>query len=143
MAKRRQKPFYFVSEEEYRLLQKLCKKSFPGEDLSLENLRNLTSQPNNEAPPTAHPGPEERVAVTDEAGPLAAASDEPLEVSDVPLPEIVGLHKDLGCLMEDAQGEYRAVPLPRPLNGQWTNARQAIWALSQGLGLTSQSVIGC
>lgn len=144
MAKRRQKPFYFVSEEEYRLLQKLCKKSFPNEDLSLENLRILASQSNNGSSTTVFSGPGGKVAEVDEAAaPLPIAAEAPSESSDVPLPEIVGLHKDLGCLMEDAQGEYRKVSLPRRFDSQWTNVCQDIWALNQEPGLTSQSVIGC
>lgn len=33
------------------------------------------------------------------------------ERGDIPLPEIVNLHHDLGCLMADAQGEYRMYTL--------------------------------
>ncbi|KAL2206876.1 hypothetical protein CC79DRAFT_1358677 [Sarocladium strictum] len=44
VTKRRQKPFYFVSEEEYRLLRELCARCYPDEDLDVPNLRRLASE---------------------------------------------------------------------------------------------------
>ncbi|RMJ09838.1 hypothetical protein CDV36_010537 [Fusarium kuroshium] len=103
-GKQRKKPFYFVSEEEYRLLYQLCQQTFPNQSLSIFNLRQLTSQsvtitsqgegsPNSiKYTPSSNPG-----------RPTVPA----LEGTDVPLPEIINLHNDLGCLMADAQGNYR------------------------------------
>lgn len=114
MTKRRQKPFYFVSEEEYRLLRRLCEQSFPDDDLSLENLRNLVAQGGNGSPTNGLSRPGGQITAADEIEPSeTAVVDTPMETDDVPLPEIVGLHEDLGCLVADAQGVYRRVGLPR------------------------------
>jgi len=55
---------------------------------------------------------------TDKASPQGDVLDSAREESDATLPEIVDLHQDLGCLMIDAQGEYRMFFLPntRTLN---------------------------
>lgn len=107
IAKRRQKPYYFVSEEEYRLLYQICKQWLPGEDLSIPNLRRLASQSPQATPlntasmPTAPDATTESPERTRDLGATSA------EREDVPLPEIVNLHEDIGCLLTDAQGENR------------------------------------
>ena len=115
IARRSQKPFYFVSEEEYRLLCKLCKRSYPGEDLNLPNLRRLVSaglstsaarqqdavaaNNVNTAINETHSPVEKRVAKISED--LISNRD------DIPLLEIVSLASDLGCMLLDIRGVYR------------------------------------
>lgn len=111
IAKRRQKPFYFVSEEEYRLLRDLCSQFYPDEDLTLPTLRRLASErkngPRQELRATvtnAEPSIEgsEGVETPDKSPPGVSTVQE-----DLLLPEITSLHHDLGCLLPDAHGEYR------------------------------------
>ncbi|KAF4333078.1 hypothetical protein FBEOM_13115 [Fusarium beomiforme] len=123
MEKRRQKPFYFVSEEEYRLLRELCSNCFPDEELTIPNLRRLieenkrlvlqsqtdVSTPTLSLVEVAIPDP-----IPDHTGDsldqgniiLQEVQDEQAE-DEILLPEIVNLHHDLGCLLADAHGEYR------------------------------------
>jgi len=58
---------------------------------------------------------------TDEASPQGDVLHSAREESDVTLPEIVNLHQDLGCLMVDAQGEYRTFFLPNTRTLNWPN----------------------
>lgn len=118
MAKRRQKPFYFVSEEEYRLLRELCTRCYPDEDLDLPSLRRLAAKTSN----ASRRGDVLRqdVSLSDAVGEATGThqstetpAKDPSTVSeyeegeDIPLPEITNLHNDLGCLLLDAYGEYR------------------------------------
>ncbi|KAF9773349.1 hypothetical protein IL306_008882 [Fusarium sp. DS 682] len=124
MEKRRQKPFYFVSEEEYRLLRELCGNCFPDEELTIPNLRRLIEE--NKKPvsqgqadvstPTMYlveaAVPELISDHSDNAVDqgdiiLQEVEDDQVEEEEILLPEIVNLHHDLGCLLADAHGEYR------------------------------------
>jgi aldehyde dehydrogenase (NAD+) len=106
-AKRRQKPYYFVSEEEYRLLHLVCQKCLPDEELTVTNLRRLASQSTQAASQTIASTPIAQDDITDDYEGARASVGASEEREDVPLPEIVNLHKDLGCLLSDAQGEHR------------------------------------
>ncbi|RSL82331.1 hypothetical protein CEP51_005252 [Fusarium floridanum] len=103
-GKQRKKPFYFVSEEEYRLLYQLCQQTFPNQPLSIPNLRQLTSQSatinlqSEDSPNVIKDTPSSNPEPSTVASPHG---------TDVPLPEIINLHNDLGCLMADTQGNYR------------------------------------
>jgi hypothetical protein len=126
MEKRRQKPFYFVSEEEYRLLRDLCSNCFPDEELTIPNLRRLIDE--NKKPAlqqTDISTPTMSLVEVSAVNPITDRGDEPLdqgeillqdvgndqvEEEEILLPEIVNLHHDLGCLLADAHGEYRKVP---------------------------------
>lgn len=122
MEKRRQKPFYFVSEEEYRLLRELCSNCFPEEELTIPNLRRLIDE--NKKPPfktqTDIATPTMSLIEVSAEAPLIDCGDESIDQSqvllhdveesreeEILLPEIVNLHHDLGCLLADAHGEYR------------------------------------
>ncbi|KAF5646996.1 uncharacterized protein FTJAE_1827 [Fusarium tjaetaba] len=124
MEKRRQKPFYFVSEEEYRLLRELCSKCFPDEELTIPNLRRLIDE--NQKPTfktqTDIATPTMSLIEVSADAPLIGCGDEPIDQGqasldaveetqaqeeEILLPEIVNLHQDLGCLLADSHGEYR------------------------------------
>ncbi|KAK2676888.1 hypothetical protein RAB80_005628 [Fusarium oxysporum f. sp. vasinfectum] len=124
MEKRRQKPFYFVSEEEYRLLRELCSNCFPDEELTIPNLRRLINE--NKKPAfktqTDIATPTMSLIEVSAEAPIIDCGDEPIdqgeillqdveesqvEEEEILLPEIVNLHHDLGCLLADAHGEYR------------------------------------
>jgi hypothetical protein len=127
MEKRRQKPFYFVSEEEYRLLRELCSKCFPDEELTIPNLRRLIDDNHKPAFKTQADiaTPTMSLIEVSADAPLIDCGDEPIdqgqvlldavdetqvEEEEILLPEIVNLHQDLGCLLADTHGEYRKLP---------------------------------
>ena len=116
IAQRRQKPFYYVSEEEYRLLHQICKNCLPGQDLSVPNLRLLasrggpqivTSPTNGSKPTTPSEAAPDNPRRSREAGSASVERED-----DVQLSEIVDLHEDLGCLLPDTDGEHRRTPIP-------------------------------
>lgn len=129
ISKRRQKPFYFVSEEEYRLLRELCRCCFPEEELTIPNLRRLVSEQKKavslrddslrdasqtDVSQRDASQSDDSMSISTGTDAATAGSDNPKTPTDIPaeqdntpLPEIVNLHQDLGCLMADANGEYR------------------------------------
>ncbi len=112
MGKRRQKPYYFVSEEEYRLLLEVCRHHLPNQDLSLAALRSLASgyaaaktQSHTQTLQTSHVTPED-LHLGDED-----ASNQRANAGDVTLEELTDLYKDLGCMLVDAKGQHRRFAL--------------------------------
>ena len=106
MGKRRQKPYYFVAEEEYRLLQQICGHYLPAEELTLLNLRSLVSSlpktpQASDCSPTVAIDPR-----TTQQEDETATEDAVVPRNDVLLPEIVDLHETLGCMFVDPLGEY-------------------------------------
>lgn len=119
LNKRNQRPFYYVSEEEYCLLCELCSYCFPGEELTTSNLRRLVSEQkkalsSNQADiSTPNITIVERIP-THTSNPIDQNTILPrnrtknqTEQQSILLPEIVNLRHDLGCLVVDAHGEYR------------------------------------
>ncbi|KAG5777685.1 hypothetical protein H9Q73_008642 [Fusarium xylarioides] len=152
MEKRRQKPFYFVSEEEYRLLRELCSKCFPEEELTIPNLRRLIDD--NQKPAfktqTDIATPTMSLIEVSAEAPLIDCGDEPIdqgeillhdleeaqaEEEEILLPEIVNLHHDLGCLLADAHGEYRYMGAE---SGASFNSAVRSWMLRMGAGTRSK-----
>lgn len=90
-------------------MHQLCTKSFPGQDLSIPNLRRLASQTQNATVGTPDFAPTPST-VDAEDGSGEASSEDAISLragrSDIPLPEIVNIHQDLGCLIVDGQGEH-------------------------------------
>ncbi|KAF4443391.1 hypothetical protein F53441_11440 [Fusarium austroafricanum] len=149
MEKRRQKPFYFVSEEEYRLLRELCSQCFPHEDLSIPNLRRLISKHKSAESQTDGSAP--TIVVASAADPIDAHNtkspeedqvllqadiDNVDEEADILLPEIVNLHHELGCLLADAHGEYRYMGAE---SGVSFNSAVRSWMMRMGPGTRSKS----
>ena len=119
LSKRRQKPFYFVSEEEYRLLHEVCSNVFPGQELTVPNLRRLASEQRKTASligasTSESTGFDAAAAVSEDAGSASDVPSTQQRNSDVPLPEIVNLYQEMGCLLADGQGEYRNQSVPQP-----------------------------
>ncbi|KAF5559218.1 hypothetical protein FMEXI_91 [Fusarium mexicanum] len=152
MEKRRQKPFYFVSEEEYRLLRELCSNCFPDEELTIPNLRRLIDE--NKKPAfkaqTDIATPTMSLIEVSAEAPLIDCEDETLdqgegllqdveetqaEEEEILLPEIVNLHHDLGCLLADAHGEYRYMGAE---SGASFNSAVRSWMLRMGAGTRSK-----
>ncbi|KAF5552816.1 Zn(II)2Cys6 transcription factor (Eurofung) [Fusarium napiforme] len=152
MEKRRQKPFYFVSEEEYRLLRELCSKCFPDEELTIPNLRRLIDD--NQKPvlktQTDIATPTMSLIEVSADAPLVDCGDEPIdqgevllhdveethvEEEEIFLPEIVNLHQDLGCLLADTHGEYRYMGAE---SGVSFNSAVRSWMLRMGAGTRSK-----
>src|SRR6478736_8004576 len=168
MEKRRQKPFYFVSEEEYRLLRELCSNCFPDEELTIPNLRRLINE--NKKPAfktqTDIATPTMSLIEVSAEAPIIDCGDEPIdqgeillqdveesqvEEEEILLPEIVNLHHDLGCLLADAHGEYREfLPAHSPCpfltragymgaeSGASFNSAVRSWMLRMGAGTRSK-----
>ncbi|KAJ4029350.1 hypothetical protein NW758_013579 [Fusarium oxysporum] len=152
MEKRRQKPFYFVSEEEYRLLRELCSNCFPDEELTIPNLRRLINE--NKKPAfksqTDIATPTMSLIEVSAEAPIINCGDEPIdqgeillqdveesqaEEEEILLPEIVNLHHDLGCLLADAHGEYRYMGAE---SGASFNSAVRSWMLRMGAGTRSK-----
>ncbi|VTT81633.1 unnamed protein product [Fusarium fujikuroi] len=150
MEKRRQKPFYFVSEEEYRLLRELCSNCFPDEELTISNLRRLIDE--NKKPAfktqTDITTPTMSLIEVSAEAPLIECGDEPIDQGgallhdveesqeeEILLPEIVNLHHDLGCLLADAHGEYRYMGAE---SGASFNSAVRSWMLRMGAATRSR-----
>ncbi|RKL39295.1 hypothetical protein BFJ72_g6767 [Fusarium proliferatum] len=150
MEKRRQKPFYFVSEEEYRLLRELCSNCFPDEELTIPNLRRLIDE--NKKPTfktqTDIATPIMSLIEVSAEAPLIDCGDESIDQGgallhdveesqeeEILLPEIVNLHHDLGCLLADAHGEYRYMGAE---SGASFNSAVRSWMLRMGAGTRSR-----
>ncbi|RBR14409.1 hypothetical protein FVER53590_04341 [Fusarium verticillioides] len=148
MEKRRQKPFYFVSEEEYRLLRELCSRCFPDEELTIPNLRRLIDDNHKPAFKTQADiaTPTMSLIEVSADAPLIDCGDEPIdqgqvlldavdetqvEEEEILLPEIVNLHQDLGCLLADTHGEYRYMGAE---SGVSFNSAVRSWMLRMGAG---------
>ncbi|KAH7213155.1 hypothetical protein DER44DRAFT_692412, partial [Fusarium oxysporum] len=152
MEKRRQKPFYFVSEEEYRLLRELCSNCFPDEELTIPNLRRLIDENKKPAFKTqtyVSTPTMSLIEVSAEAS-ILDCGDEAIdqgevllhdveeaqtEEEEILLPEIVNLHHDLGCLLADAHGEYRYMGAE---SGASFNSAVRSWMLRMGAGARSK-----
>ncbi|KAF5967708.1 hypothetical protein FBULB1_11088 [Fusarium bulbicola] len=152
MEKRRQKPFYFVSEEEYRLLRELCSNCFPDEELTIPNLRRLIDENKRPAFKTQKDiaTPTMSLIEVSAEAPLIDCGDETIdqgevllqdgeetqaEDEEILLPEIVNLHHDLGCLLADAHGEYRYMGAE---SGASFNSAVRSWMLRMGAGTRSK-----
>ena len=111
VGKRKQRPYYFVSEEQYGHMAKLIKHHY-GPDIDLETLRSLTADIDDgtETSPTdpsaTSPNPSPKKA--ESSAPPATPSPEKTDSQEgVPLEDIDSLHQQLGCMMQDSTGEYR------------------------------------
>ncbi|KAM5515580.1 fungal specific transcription factor [Fusarium oxysporum f. sp. phaseoli] len=152
MEKRRQKPFYFVSEEEYRLLRELCSNCFPDEELTIPNLRRLINENKKPAFKTQTDIATPTISLIEVSAeaPIIDCGDEPIdqgetllqdveesqaEEEEILLPEIVNLHHDLGCLLADAHGEYRYMGAE---SGASFNSAVRSWMLRMGAGTRSK-----
>lgn len=112
VGKRKQRPYYFVSEEQYKHMARLIAHHY-GPDLDLPTLRNLASGigPSSDSSPDQMPTPnvgtspaKTESTQSDVHGPVAE-KQEPQE--GVALDEIDSLHEQLGCMLQDSSGEYR------------------------------------
>lgn len=100
----KQRPYYHVSEEEYRCSMQILQHFLPEEELNLVTLRAIAKdiKSGNSPKPIYN-------FKTDKA------DSEPLEGtasndSEPDTEEIGDLHEQLGCLMRDSLGEYRMLP---------------------------------
>lgn len=100
-------------------MHEVCSNVFPGQELTVPNLRRLASEQRKTASligasTSESTGTDAAVEVSEDAG---SASDVPTHQnnSDVPLPEIVNLYQEMGCLLADAQGKYRNQSIPSAL----------------------------
>ena len=110
-GKRRQRPFYRVSEEEYRLMSRVLRYHYPGHCLDVSDLRNIAAsiETSPESQHKNHPLSPETVATS-------ASNDKSCQVGDtgtdpasevLHLEEIRALNEDLGHLLLDSAGTFR------------------------------------
>lgn len=115
IEKRKQKPFYFVSEEEYRHLVKLLKHYLPNHSLDLPTLRSLAANIDG-----GYSAQETQNAVSvDDAMtfsplPFHEAPQSPeeemagrLRLEQVSHHDLHVIYDKLGHLLADARGQYR------------------------------------
>lgn len=112
VGKRKQRPYYFVSEEQYQHMAKLITHHY-GPNIDLATLRSLTANidDGNDTSPTdpstSSPNPSPRKGATSRTGDSQDAVGKTESPDGVPLEEIDSLHEQLGCMMQDSTGEYR------------------------------------
>lgn len=137
ITKRRKRPYYFVSEEEFRDMQAILKSYLPDDDLTPETLRSLAQQCRHQKPPTPQPNPPpiatQPVAPSTPVSVSAFVAPSPPETTrktpdgnsrensdfepnpdDAVLQDAVCFHQKLGCLLADSLGEYRRSRRFRP-----------------------------
>lgn len=125
LGKRRQRPYYFVSEEEFRNMQDIMSYYLPETVLSPENLRSLAAECKSKTSRNiSHDLPASPLSLSPifETASSSGLENEfdsfPIDnVSDIAecekdsenlvLHEVFVLHQRLGCLLEDSQGQYR------------------------------------
>jgi hypothetical protein len=112
VGKRKQRPYYFVSEEQYQLMAKLVIHHY-GPSIDLPTLRGLVAQvdhsedgtPNTLSTPSISISPSKSGPVPSQQNASTAERQE--SETGVPLEEIDSLHEQLGCMLRDSSGEYR------------------------------------
>ncbi|TVY82146.1 putative transcriptional regulatory protein [Lachnellula suecica] len=102
-SRRKQRPFYHVTEEEYRSGMQILQHLLPSKDLSPETLRDIAKK--------LQDGENiETISMSNlQEGADVLNIDNVRAVADPEVEEVEDLHGQLGCLMEDSLGEYRYV----------------------------------
>jgi len=102
-ARPKQRPYYHVSEEEYRCSMQILRHFLQKEDLNLETLRTIAKDLKIDT--TNHQQTQRRDSKATDDSP---ESEEAVQNDSEPDTEEIGdLHEQLGCLMQDSLGEYR------------------------------------
>lgn len=143
-GKRKQRPYYYVSEEEYALLKKIVQHQIPDEHIDLSVLREFASQldandhlsPSVRSPSVLAPEQQPLSELQDAQDPHEAlAQGEERVVAE----EIKNLHADLGCMMVDSTGEYSTCHTP-PKASRCSNGCKDLSELIRELASTQQFV---
>jgi hypothetical protein len=112
VGKRKQRPYYFVSEEQYKHMAKLINHHY-GPDIDLTTLRNLVAalDPSIDASPNQMPTPSMGISPTKSESLQSDSNTSSVEKQEpqdsVALDDIDSLHEQLGCMLQDSSGEYR------------------------------------
>ncbi|ETN46375.1 uncharacterized protein HMPREF1541_00559 [Cyphellophora europaea CBS 101466] len=112
VGKRKQRPYYFVSEEQYKHMAKLIAHHY-GPDIDLTTLRTLAAGIDNssDGSPNQMPTPSIGMSSTKSESIHSGAPDDVVEKQEpqegVALDDIDSLHEQLGCMLKDSTGEYR------------------------------------
>lgn len=99
----KQRPYYHVSEEEYRCSMQILQHFLPDEELNLTTLRAIAKDIKNGNSP--QPVYNFKTDKADSEPFEGTASND----SEPDTEEIGDLHEQLGCLMRDSLGEYRII----------------------------------
>jgi hypothetical protein len=103
-ARPKQRPYYHVSEEEYRCSMQILQHFLQKDDLNLETLRSIAKDLKIDTANTQQQTQRHGSKTTDES----PGSEEAVQNDSEPDTEEIGdLHEQLGCLMQDSLGEYR------------------------------------
>jgi hypothetical protein len=109
VGKRKQRPYYFVSEEQYKLMAQLVAHHH-GPSIDLPTLRGLVAnfdQSDGASPNTlSAPSVGDPATESESMGPRRKREKHESRAA-VPLDEIDSLHEQLGCMLRDSSGEYR------------------------------------
>jgi len=101
--RRKQRPFYHVTEEEYRCGMQILQHLLPSKDLSSETLRDIARK-------LEGGGTIEEATIPPEHKEFGGLDqNDGLATADADVEEVEDLHDQLGCLMEDSLGEYRNI----------------------------------
>lgn len=95
---RKQRPFYHVTEEEYRLSMLILQHHYPDRELNLDALRTIVDD-------LKRAGGE--VSGTTLAGVCETSEIELSSNSDVESERLAVLHKEIACVQRDYWGRYR------------------------------------
>ncbi|KAH8814890.1 hypothetical protein F5884DRAFT_770330 [Xylogone sp. PMI_703] len=98
--RQKKRPYYHVTEEEYRCCIKILRHLLPGQDLSLESLRRIAEELDRGA------GHEQTPVLNT---PNVTMNEDEKNEHERQSEEIGDLNKQLGCMMEDSLGEYRYI----------------------------------
>ena len=110
-GKRKQRPFYKVSEEEYRLMSRILRHQYPERYLDVNDLRMIvarieTSPDSQHEVPPFSPETEAPSTSNDKSYQGGEAETDP-QSGILHLEEIQALHEDLGHLLLDSGGTFR------------------------------------
>jgi hypothetical protein len=107
----KQRPYYHVSEEEYRCSMQILRHFLQKEDLNLETLRSIAKDLQIGTSNTEQQTQRRNSKTTSDDSP---GSEEAVQNDSEPdIEEIGDLHEQLGCLMQYSLGEYRSRHLKR------------------------------
>ena len=104
-ARPKQRPYYHVSEEEYRCSMQILRHFVQKEELNLETLRSIAKDLQIDTTNTQQQTQRRDSKTTDDS---PGSEDAVQNDSEADTEEIADLHEQLGCLMQDSLGEYRS-----------------------------------
>lgn len=107
-ARRKQRPFYHVTEEEYRCSMQILKHFLPSQELNLQTLRSIAKDIDTGVFDMGQPRSSQNQLPLAASGP-ALVEEVSGQDAEPESEEINDLHDQLGCLMQDSLGRFRYI----------------------------------